>query len=109
MNLAVDGIPNGLSNMNGTLVFDEDRLDVKDLTATTGGGQLKIGGSLSYQRGIFADLTATGDTVRVRYDGLSACLLYTSRRSTFACASTLFSRISAAWVRSRGSASRICI
>ena len=72
VNLAVDGIPNGLSNMNGTLVFDEDRLDVKDLTATTGGGQLKIGGSLSYQRGIFADLTATGDTVRVRYDGLSA-------------------------------------
>jgi len=58
--------------MNGTLVFDEDRLDVKDLTATTGGGQLKIGGYLSYERGVFADLTATGDTVRVRYAGLSA-------------------------------------
>ena len=72
VNLAVDGIPNGLSNMNGTLVFNEDRLDVKDLTATTGGGQLKIGGSLSYQKGIFADLTATGDNVRVRYAGLSA-------------------------------------
>ena len=72
VNLAVDGIPNGLSNMNGTLVFDEDRLDVKDLTATTGGGQLKIGGYLSYERGVFADLTATGDTVRIRYDGLSA-------------------------------------
>jgi translocation and assembly module TamB len=72
VNLAVEGIPNGLSNMNGTLVFNEDRLDVKDLTATTGGGQLKIGGSLSYQKGIFADLTASGDNVRVRYAGLSA-------------------------------------
>jgi len=72
VNLAVDGIPNGLSNMNGTLVFNEDRLDVQNLTATSGGGQLKIGGSLSYQKGIFADLTATGDTVRVRYAGLSA-------------------------------------
>jgi translocation and assembly module TamB len=72
VNLAVDGIPNGLSNMNGTLVFNEDRLDVKDVTATTGGGQLKIGGSLSYQKGVFADLTATGDNVRVRYAGLSA-------------------------------------
>jgi len=72
VNLAVDGIPNGLSNMNGSLVFNEDRLEVKDLTATTGGGQLKIGGSLTYQKGIFADLTATGDTVRVRMYGLSA-------------------------------------
>ena len=72
VNLAVEGVPNGLSNMNGTLVFNEDRLDVKDLTATTGGGQLKIGGSLSYQKGLFADLTATGENVRVRYAGLSA-------------------------------------
>jgi translocation and assembly module TamB len=38
----------------------------------TGGGQLKIGGSLSYQKGIFADLTASGENVRVRYAGLSA-------------------------------------
>jgi translocation and assembly module TamB len=72
VNLAIDGINNGLSNLNGTLAFNEDRLDVKDLTAQTGGGQLKIGGSISYQKGIFADLTATGDTVRVRYAGLSA-------------------------------------
>jgi translocation and assembly module TamB len=72
VNLAVEGIPNGLSNLNGTLTFDEDRLDVKDLTATTGGGQLKIGGYLAYQKGVFADLTATGDAVRVRYAGLSA-------------------------------------
>jgi len=72
VNLAVDGIPNGLSNMNGSLIFNEDRLEVQNLTATTGGGQLKIGGSLTYQKGVFADLTATGDTVRVRLYGLSA-------------------------------------
>jgi translocation and assembly module TamB len=72
VNLSVEGIANGLSNLNGTLVFNEDRLDVKDLTAQTGGGQLKIGGYLAYQNGVFADLTATGDVVRVRYNGLSA-------------------------------------
>ena len=72
VNLSVEGIANGLSNLNGTLVFNEDRLDVKDLTAMTGGGQLKIGGYLAYQNGVFADLTATGDVVRVRYNGLSA-------------------------------------
>jgi translocation and assembly module TamB len=72
VNLSIEGVANGLSNLDGTLVFNEDRLDVKDLTAMTGGGQLKIGGYLAYQKGVFADLTATGDVVRVRYHGLSA-------------------------------------
>jgi translocation and assembly module TamB len=72
VNAAVEGIPNGLSALNGTLVFNEDRLQVESLTATTGGGQLKIGGFLTYRNGIYADLTATGDKVRVRLYGLSA-------------------------------------
>jgi translocation and assembly module TamB len=72
VNLAIEGVANGLSNLNGTLVFNEDRLDVQNMTAMTGGGQLKIGGYLAYQKGFFADLTATGDVVRVRYNGLSA-------------------------------------
>jgi translocation and assembly module TamB len=66
VNVAMDGVPNGLSNMNGTLVFNGDRLQVESLTATTGGGLLKIGGSIRYKNGIYTDLTATGDAVRVR-------------------------------------------
>jgi len=72
VNLAMQGIPNGLSAMNGTLVFSQDRLQVEELTATTGGGQLKIGGFLAYRNGLSANLTATGDVVRVRLYGLSA-------------------------------------
>jgi translocation and assembly module TamB len=72
VNASIDGVPNGLSNMNGTLVFNEDRLQVQTLTATTGGGQLKIGGSIRFRNGLYADLTATGDVVRVRLYGLSA-------------------------------------
>ncbi len=72
VNIAMDGVPNGLSNMNGTLVFNDDRLQVQSLSATTGGGTLKIGGSIRYRNGIYADLTATGDVVRVRLYGLSA-------------------------------------
>ncbi len=72
VNIAMDGVPNGLSNMNGTLVFNGDRLQVESLTATTGGGTLKIGGSIRYRSGVYADLTATGDVVRVRLYGLSA-------------------------------------
>ncbi len=54
VNIAMDGVPNGLSNMNGTLVFNDDRLQVQSLTATTGGGTLKIGGSIRYRNGIYA-------------------------------------------------------
>jgi len=72
VNAAIDGIPNGLSALNGTLVFNEDRLEVENLTATTGGGQLKIGGFLTYSNGIYANLTAAGTAVRVRLYGLSA-------------------------------------
>jgi len=70
--VALEDIPNGLSQMNGTLVFTENRLQVQTLTAMTGGGQLKIGGFMTYKNGFFADLTATGDNVRVRYNGLSS-------------------------------------
>ncbi|HEY1993474.1 MAG TPA: translocation/assembly module TamB domain-containing protein [Edaphobacter sp.] len=72
VNVAMDGVPNGLSNMNGTLVFTGDRLQVENLTATTGGGTLKLGGSIRYKNGVYADLTATGNVVRVRLYGLSA-------------------------------------
>jgi translocation and assembly module TamB len=72
VNAAMDGIPNGLSSLNGTLVFNEDRLEVENLTAMTGGGQLKLGGFLTYRNGVYADVTATGDAVRVRLNGLSA-------------------------------------
>ncbi|HEY0308390.1 MAG TPA: translocation/assembly module TamB domain-containing protein [Acidobacteriaceae bacterium] len=70
--MALEDIPNGLSQMNGTLVFTENRLQVQTLTAMTGGGLLKIGGFMTYKNGFFADLTATGDNVRVRYNGLSS-------------------------------------
>lgn len=72
VNVAMEGVPNGLTSLNGTLVFNEDRLQVENLTAMTGGGQLRIGGFLTYRNGIYADLTATGDVVRVRMNGLSA-------------------------------------
>lgn len=72
VNLAMDGIPNGLSQMNGTMVFNEDRLNVDHLTAVSGGGKISLGGSILYNRGLFADLSLQSDTMRVRYAGLSA-------------------------------------
>ena len=65
--MALQDFPNGLSQINGTLAFDQDRLDVKDLTAVSGGGQLRLGGFITYQQGLYGDLNATAKDVRIRY------------------------------------------
>ncbi len=70
-NLAIDGIPNGLSNLTGSMVFNQNRLQVENVTATSGGGKVTVTGYVGYQNGLFSDLTATVDNVRIRYAGLS--------------------------------------
>ena len=71
--LSLEDIPNGLSQLHGTLEFSQDRLVVKSLTAMSGGGLLSVGGFLSYQHGIYADLTVSGKGIRIRYpEGISS-------------------------------------
>jgi translocation and assembly module TamB len=65
--LSLEDIPNGLSQLHGTLEFNRNRLEVKSLTAMSGGGLLSVGGYLAYQRGIFADLSVSGKGIRIRY------------------------------------------
>lgn len=60
-------LPNGLSNITGSLVFAQDRMQIEKLTAHTGGGELDVGGFLAYRNGIYFDLTAKGSDVRLRY------------------------------------------
>lgn len=71
--LALQDLPNSLSQLQGTLVFNQNRLEVRSLTARTGGGTLSVSGYLAYQRGIFAALSLTGKGVRIRYpEGVSS-------------------------------------
>lgn len=71
--LALEDLPNSLSQLHGTLEFNQNRLEVRSLTAVTGGGQLSVSGYLAYQHGIFADLTVSGKGVRIRYpEGVSS-------------------------------------
>jgi translocation and assembly module TamB len=65
--IALEDLPNGLSQLQGTLEFNQNRLEVRSLTAMSGGGLISVGGFLSYQHGLFANLTATGDGIRIRY------------------------------------------
>lgn len=71
--LALQDLPNSLSQLQGTLVFNQNRLQVQSLTARTGGGMLSVGGYLTYQNGLYAALSLTGQSVRIRYpDGVSS-------------------------------------
>jgi translocation and assembly module TamB len=65
--LSLEDIPNGLSQLHGTLEFNQNRLEVRSLTAMTGGGLLSVAGYLAYERGIYADLSVTGKGIRIRY------------------------------------------
>jgi translocation and assembly module TamB len=67
VNVALEDYINGLSRMNGELVFDQDRLDFRNVTAYSGGGLIKVGGFATYHRGLYVDLTATARGVRIRY------------------------------------------
>ena len=65
--LALQDLPNSLSQLHGTLEFNQNRLEVKSLTAMSGGGLLSVSGYLAYQHGIYADLALKGKSIRIRY------------------------------------------
>ena len=65
--LSLEDIPNGLSQLHGTLEFNQNRLEVKSLTAMSGGGLLSVSGYLAYQHGLYADLSVDGKDIRIRY------------------------------------------
>ncbi len=60
--------PSGLSDLNGVLLFDRNRIQIEKLTGTTGGGTIGLTGSATYQGGaLLLDLGATAQGVRLRY------------------------------------------
>ena len=69
--LSMIDLPAGLGDINGSLVFNQDRLDVERLTARTGGGLVTFAGSITYGRTIGFNLTASGTEIRFRYAGIS--------------------------------------
>lgn len=62
------GVPSGVSEMNGTLVFTRDRIHIDQLTARVGGGMLDLKGEATdYNQQLSFNLTAIGKDVRLRY------------------------------------------
>ena len=67
-------LPSALSDINGSLIFNQDRLQIESLTAHTGGGLVTFGGYATAYNGKFNfDLSVRGQDVRLRYPpGVSA-------------------------------------
>jgi translocation and assembly module TamB len=61
-------LPSGLSDMNGSLTFNRNRLQIDTLTAHSGGGTLSLTGEASTYAGqINFDFAAKAQDVRLRY------------------------------------------
>jgi translocation and assembly module TamB len=68
---SVIDMPAGLGELNGTMVFNQDRLEVERLSGRVGGGQVNFSGYMTFGSTIGFDLTTTGSDVRFRYGGVS--------------------------------------
>jgi translocation and assembly module TamB len=66
-----ENIPNGLSAVNGTVTFNRNRATLQKMTANSGGGELTLGGFLSFGGGgpVVYHLEGSAENVRVRYAG----------------------------------------
>ena len=89
--IAHSGLSMGVSDLNGTLAFTQDRLQVETLTAQVGGGTVSVGGYVTtYARQLSYDLTLKGRDVRIRYQpGVSAVMNMDLRFAGRASAATL--------------------
>ena len=66
--LSYAGLPSGLSELNGSLLFTRDHVHIETLTARTGGGTLDLRGDANYVKPqLNFNLTAAGKDVRLRY------------------------------------------
>ncbi len=69
--LSMIDLPAGLGDVNGTLVFNQDRLQVENVTGRMGGGHVKLGGFITFGPAVGFNLTAEGNDIRFRYSGIS--------------------------------------
>jgi translocation and assembly module TamB len=66
--IAYSDLPSALSGINGSAVFNQDRLQIETLTAHVGGGMVTFGGyATAYNRQLNFNLTLQTQDVRLRY------------------------------------------
>jgi translocation and assembly module TamB len=86
--------PIGVDKLNGTLDIANDRVQVSQMTAQVGGGQVSLGGSLTYRPAMHFNLALKGQSIRLRYpEGLRSLLDANLAFSGTTQASTLNGRV----------------
>src|SRR3984957_311389 len=66
--IAYSDLPSALSALNGSAVFNQDRLQIESLTARVGGGNGTFGGyATAYNRQLNFNVTMQAQDVRLRY------------------------------------------
>ncbi len=61
-------LPSAVSDLNGSLLLHENRLQIETLSGQAGGGSLRFGGYATlYKRQLNFDLTVNAEDVRLRY------------------------------------------
>jgi translocation and assembly module TamB len=86
--------PVGIANLNGTIDISNERLQFTKMTGELGGGQVSLGGSVTYRPDVQFNLALQAKSVRLLYpDGLRSSLEANLAYSGTPQASTLSGRV----------------
>ncbi len=86
--------PVGVEQLNGTIDISNDHVQISRMTGQVGGGQVSVGGSITYKPNLQFNLALQGQSVRLRYpDGLRSLLDANLAFSGTTEASTLSGRV----------------
>ncbi len=86
--------PVGVEKLNGTVDISSDHVQISKMTGQVGGGQVSVGGSITYKPSLQFNLALQGQSVRLRYpDGLRSLLDANLAFSGTTEASTLSGRV----------------
>jgi translocation and assembly module TamB len=73
--LSTADAPIGVEKLNGVLNIADNRLELSNMTAQAGGGQITMGGSINYSPAVHFNLAVQGHSIRLRYpEGLRTLL-----------------------------------
>jgi translocation and assembly module TamB len=75
VSLSTPTAPLGVEKLNGILDINNNRVQISSFTGQVGGGQVIMGGSVTYRPSLQFDVSLQSNSVRLRYpDGLRAVL-----------------------------------
>jgi len=73
--MSTSDAPVGVEKLNGTVDISSDHMQISKMTGQVGGGQVSVGGSITYKPSVQFNLALQGQSVRLRYpDGLRSLL-----------------------------------